>query len=111
MGTDRKVFELQARLCQVLASPKRLEILYTLRQSEMTAGDLARAVSVSTANMSQHLSLMRQNGVLEARKEGLNVYYRIAIPEILTACDMVKQVLLEQMARQTDLVRASQHQD
>lgn len=105
MEAERRLFELQARLCQVLANPKRLEILHTLRQGEFTAGELARAVNISTANMSQHLSLMRQHGILAARKEGLNVYYAIAIPEVLSACDMVKRVLLEQVSRQTDLMR------
>ena len=97
--TDRGLLELQARLCHVLASPKRLEILYTLARGEMTAGELARAVDTTTANLSQHLALMRQFGLVESRKEGLNVYYRLASREILEACQAVRAVLLEHLRR------------
>ncbi|HEY8393852.1 MAG TPA: metalloregulator ArsR/SmtB family transcription factor [Thermaerobacter sp.] len=97
--TDKQLLELQARLCHVLASPKRLEILYTLADGEMTAGELARAVDTTTANLSQHLALMRQFGLVESRKEGLNVYYRLASREILEACRAVRAVLLEHLRR------------
>jgi len=101
---DRRIFELQARLCQVLASPKRLEILYTLKGSEMTAGDLAKAVDVTMPNLSQHLSLMKQHGLVESRKEGLNMYYRVASDQILDTLASVRKVLVEQLARQSVLL-------
>lgn len=104
MDQDKRIYELQARLCQVLASPKRLEILYTLKGTEMTAGDLARSVDVTMPNLSQHLSLMKQHGIVESRKEGLNMYYRVSSDHILTVCDAVRRVLAEQLARQTILL-------
>ena len=100
---EKELLELQARLCHVLASPKRLEILYTLADGEMTAGELARVVETTTANLSQHLALMRQYGLVESRKEGLNVYYRLASREILEACQAVRQVLLEHLRRNARL--------
>lgn len=104
MEQDRRIFELQARLCQVLASPKRLEILYTLRETEMTAGDLAKAVDVTMPNLSQHLSLMKQHGLVESRKEGLNMYYRVASGQILDTLASVRRVLAEQLTRQSVLL-------
>lgn len=104
MGPERKIMELQARLCQVLSSPKRLEILYTLKEQELAAGELARAVGVSTPNLSQHLAMMRQHGLVEARKEGMNVYYRLAAPEILHACEAVRSVLLSRIANESELL-------
>lgn len=104
MEQDRRIYELQARLCQVLASPKRLEILYTLRDSEMTAGDLAKAVDVTMPNLSQHLSLMKQHGLVESRKEGLNMYYRVGSEQILDTLASVRRVLAEQLARQSVLL-------
>jgi ArsR family transcriptional regulator, virulence genes transcriptional regulator len=101
---DKRIYELQARVCQVLASPKRLEILYTLKDTEMTAGELARAVDVTMPNLSQHLSLMKQHGLVESRKEGLNMFYRIASSHILDVCTAVRRVLAEQLARQTILL-------
>lgn len=104
MEQDKRIFELQARLCQVLASPKRLEILYTLKDAELTAGDLARAVDVTMPNLSQHLSLMKQHGLVESRKEGLNMYYRLSSEHIMDVCDAVRRVLAEQLARQSVLL-------
>ena len=101
---EKQLLELQARLCHVLASPKRLEILYTLASGEMTAGELARAVDTTTANLSQHLALMRQYGLVESRKEGLNVYYRLASREILEACQAVRNVLVEYLRRNAELI-------
>lgn len=107
---ERRLLEMQARLCQVLSNVTRLEILYTLHDGELTAGDLARSVQTTTANLSQHLSLMRQHGLVEARKEGLNVYYRLAAPEILTACGAVRKVLMKQMQRTQALLQAGGHE-
>ena len=104
MDQDKRIFEFQARLCQVLASPKRLEILYTLKETELTAGDLAKAVDVTMPNLSQHLSLMKQHGIVESRKEGLNMYYRLSSDHIMAVCDSVRRVLAEQLARQTVLL-------
>ncbi|MFZ5814899.1 MAG: ArsR/SmtB family transcription factor [Bacillota bacterium] len=104
MEQDRRIYELQARLCQVLASPKRLEILYTLKDSEMTAGDLAKAVDVTMPNLSQHLSLMKQHGLVESRKEGLNMFYRVASDQILDTLASVRRVLAEQLTRQSVLL-------
>lgn len=106
MDQERRIFELQAEICQALASPKRLEILYTLRDGELPAGELARRLGISTANLSQHLSIMRQTGLLDSRKEGLNVYYRLAIPEILAACGILRQVLAEHLARRSEILQA-----
>ncbi|HEY8393449.1 MAG TPA: metalloregulator ArsR/SmtB family transcription factor [Thermaerobacter sp.] len=105
--TEKQLLELQARLCHVLANPKRLEVLYTLAGGEMTAGELARAVDTTTANLSQHLALMRQFGLVESRKEGLNVYYRLASREILEACQAVRAVLLDHLRRNALLAARS----
>lgn len=104
MEQDKRIFELQARLCQVLASPKRLEILYTLKNGELTAGELAKAVDVTMPNLSQHLSLMKQHGLVESRKEGLNMYYRVSSNHILDTLKSVRMVLAEQLARQSVLL-------
>lgn len=104
MEQDRRIFEMQARVCQVLANPKRLEILYTLKDLEMTAGELAKTVDVTMPNLSQHLSLMKQYGLVESRKEGLNMFYKVASQHILDTCASVRRVLAEQLTRQTVLL-------
>ena len=92
------LYELHAGICQTLANPKRLEILNLLRDGERSVGDLAEHMGLSPSNVSQHLTLLRHKGVITARREGLVVYYRIANQKIIRACDLMREVLLEQLA-------------
>ncbi len=67
-----------ARIGKALASPQRLELLDLLAQGERPVEDLAREASLTLANASQHLGVLRQARLVEARKAGLYVYYRLA---------------------------------
>ena len=86
---------MQADMCQILANPKRLQILNLLKWGELSVGALVQAMGVAKANLSQHLSLMRQRGILATRREGTTIYYRLAIPPITEACEIMREVLLE----------------
>jgi rhodanese-related sulfurtransferase len=67
-----------SRIGKALASPKRLELLDLLSQAERTVESLARESSLSIANCSRHLQVLREARLVEARKEGLYVFYRLA---------------------------------
>ena len=105
--SEQQLFGLHASICQTLANPKRLEIIARLRAGEKTVTELAEAMRISQANLSQHLALMRQKGILLARREGVNIHYRISNPKIVRACDLMRQVLLENLETDVRLVRAS----
>lgn len=108
---DKRVFELHARICRTMAHPKRLEILSLLRGGELSVGELAEWMGVSLANASQHLAILRDRGVVMTRREGVNIYYRLADPKIIQACDLMREVLLEQLARSGQLVQVVQEED
>lgn len=93
-----RLWEMQADICQVLANPKRLQILNLLKWGELSVGALVKAMGVAKANLSQHLSLMRQRGILATRREGTTIYYRLAIPPITEACEIMREVLLEALS-------------
>lgn len=95
--SEQQLYELHASICQTLANPKRLEIIAHLREDEKTVTELMEAMQISQANLSQHLGLMRQKGIVTARREGLNIYYRLSNPKIIQACDLMRQVLLENL--------------
>jgi len=103
---DRNLYALQASICQTLAHPKRLEAIERLRQGEISVTDLAEALDISQPNLSQHLTLMRQKGIVTTRREGLNVYYRLASPKIVKACDLMREVLVEHLEAGAALARA-----
>ena len=92
-----KIFELHADVCKVFSNAKRLEILNTLREKERTASELIEKIGLSKANLSQHMSVLKSKGVVVSRREGVNIYYRISNPKIIQACDLMREVLLEQL--------------
>ncbi len=93
----KDVFELQAEICKTLANPKRLEIIYLLKDGELSVGEMVERLKLPKANVSQHLAVMRQRGIVAARREGVNIYYSIANPKIVEACRLMREVMLEQI--------------
>lgn len=91
------VFELHADLCKTLSNPKRLMILALLARKEMSVGEIAEVLSVPLSNVSQHLSLLKAQGLVHGRKEGQAVHYNITDRRIIQACTLIRSVLLDRM--------------
>ena len=89
---------MHADICKTFSSPKRLEIIFLLRDTEKSFGEIMDAMGVPKANLSQHLALLRERGVVTTRREGQNVYYHISNPKIIRACDLMREVLYERLA-------------
>ncbi len=106
---NKRIYELHADVCKTLANAKRLEILNALRNKEMTVNELAERVGALKANISQHLAVMRQKGILATRRDGVNIYYRIANPKVIQACDIMREVLLEQLKKSEKLIKGIQN--
>jgi len=94
--TDKSIFEMQAEICKTLTNPKRIEILNVLKNEEKTVTELVNILGASKANVSQHLAVMRHKGILTTRREGVNIFYRVANPKVIEACSLMKEVLFEQ---------------
>ena len=101
--SDIDVFEMQAEICKTLANSTRLRILHVLRESEKSVGELTELLGLRQSNLSQHLSIMRQAQILKTRKQGSNIYYSVAYPKINTACDLVRELLIESLGRRQEL--------
>jgi DNA-binding transcriptional ArsR family regulator len=96
---DIEFYRRKAELCKTLADPKRLVIINELRSGEISVGSLAKKVGIGQAVVSRQLAILRQRGVVETRREGTNIYYRLADPRLIQACDLVQEVLLEQIEK------------
>jgi ArsR family transcriptional regulator len=99
------LYELHAQVCKVLSSPKRLQIIDLLRDGERTVGELVSHMGIGKANLSQQLAFMRSKGILEARRDGQRIYYRLAYPDMLKAYDLLRQVLFTQLEAQGTMAR------
>jgi len=102
---DKKIFEMHAEICKVFTNPKRLEIISLLRDGEKTVNELTELAGVPQANVSQHLTVLRQNNVVTTRRNGANIHYKIANPKILEACDLMREVLLEKLSENKKLAK------
>jgi DNA-binding transcriptional ArsR family regulator len=90
---------LQAEVLKTLASPRRLEILHALERGPHEVGRLAEAIGASQPNVSQHLSLLRSVGLVEAERSGREVRYRLADPDVIVACRIMRGVLERHLSR------------
>ena len=95
---EERLFVLHAEVCKAMANPTRLKIINALQHGEQSVQVLAKSLNVRKANLSQHLAVLRQRGIVATRREGLNIYYRCANPKMLQACEILREVLLEQLA-------------
>jgi len=102
---DPGIFELHAEICKVLANPWRLRIIHALRHGERPVSALVAELRVPKANVSQHLAMMRAKGVVESRRDGAFVYYRLADRRIVEAFRLMREVLRSRLRRSGELAR------
>lgn len=91
------IFILHANICKTLANPRRLEIIAALRNEEFTATQLTQKIHISKANLSQHMSILIEKGVVLSRRESTNVYYKLSDDRITEACDLMREVLMKNL--------------
>ena len=98
-----RIYELQADVLKTLANPRRLEMAHLLAEGPMTVGRLAGRLALAQPNVSQHLALMRAAGVVEAERDGREIRYRLADPDIIAACNLMRSALQRRLARLAEL--------
>lgn len=101
---DLEIFQRQAVICKAFAHPKRLQLLDLIGKGERSVAELQEELQVSKANMSQHLSVLRSAGVITTRRTGRQVVCALAIPEVKSACQLLREVLRSQLRQQHKLV-------
>ena len=85
---------------KVMAEPMRLKILHTLWDGELTVGEIINATGGLQANVSKHLGILQQAGLVSRRKDGLNVYYRICDETVFALCEAVCASLHDRLVAQ-----------
>jgi ArsR family transcriptional regulator len=102
----RKIFELQCQICKALAHPARLEIVELLSRREMSAAALLEELQTSKANLSKHMSMLLQVGIVEAIRNGRQVSYRLTHAEIHEACLIMRSILYQRLKQGEKLASA-----
>ena len=96
--------ELVARRFRLLAEPMRIRLLDRLRDGEATVGELSDALESSQQNVSKHLAVLAEAGMLGRRKEGNHVYYRIVDEGVFALCEQVCGSVQAQLRALSDLI-------
>jgi DNA-binding transcriptional ArsR family regulator len=78
-----------AGFCAILGNALRIQIMWALGNQELTVGEIAEEINASMQNTSQHLRLMKDKGVLQSRRDGREIYYRIIDTEFTKICPIV----------------------
>ncbi len=103
----KEIFELQADVCKIFANALRIEIINIIKDGEISANELIELTGLLKANLSQHMAVLKAKGVILSRREGKKLYYRIANPKIIQACNLMREVLVEQIEGKRRIVSIS----
>ena len=96
--------ELIARRFRVIGEPMRIRLLDRLRDGEATVGELSEALDASQQNVSKHLAVLAEVGILGRRKQGNRVYYRVVDEGVFALCEDVCGSLQQQLRALSELV-------
>jgi ArsR family transcriptional regulator len=94
---DVESFERQANLCKAFANPTRLQLISMLEESDCWASELQQGLEISKANLSQHLSILKAAGIVQTRRDGKQLFCRLAMPEVRKATALFRTMLKAQM--------------
>jgi ArsR family transcriptional regulator len=95
--------ELTSGMCKALNDPKRLTLLYALRDGPRTVTELREVVGAPQANTSQHLAVLRDRGLGQAEQLGNRVRYSLRHPKVIEAIDVLRGIMSEELTRQSSL--------
>ena len=102
---EEKIFQMHAEVCKSMANPTRLRIMNLLREGEKSVEELRERLGLPKANLSQHLGILRDKGIVKTRREGVMIYYSLANPKIIKAFDIIREMLLEKLGQTEKLSR------
>ena len=98
--SSRPVHEVKANLFRVLGHPARVRILELLRAGERSVGSLQTELDLDSGGTSQHLAALRRIGLVESRREGTSVYYRVADEHVFDLLEAGKAIITRRLAEQ-----------
>lgn len=101
---DERVYEMQASICKAFANPVRLRILDLLSKTEQSVSELQEALGITAANASQHLSILKGAGIVSTRRNGKQTICSLSMPQVKTACEMIREVLRARLQQGQNLV-------
>ncbi len=105
-AVQKKIFQMQCNICKSLAHSVRLQIVDRLNLGETSASELIETLDISKGNLSKHMSLLVQSGIVLSLRKGRHIYYRLTDPEIHKACSIMRNILYNRLKQGGKLASA-----
>ena len=102
----KAIFEIQADLCRCMSNAIRIEIVHILRDGPKRVSEIVRLTGYPQGMVSRHLSVLRHGGVVSTQRFGQDINYQIANPKIVSICDLMRELLIEEASRHSNLVES-----
>lgn len=97
-----ELIKLQSEICKTLSNPKRIEIVKNLCECDLSFSELLIKTSLKKSNLSQHMSLLLDKGIVTSVKAGKNLVYSLSDPKISAACSLMGEFLLEKLKKDSE---------
>jgi DNA-binding transcriptional ArsR family regulator len=102
-----ELYRLHAEFCKSLSDANRLLIISELSKGELSVNELTRRLALRQSNVSKHLSLMRENGLVNTRRDGSTIYYSLADSRIAEAINLLRAAQAAQLEKRRRLAEGS----
>lgn len=99
------VVKLTAELFKTLGHPARIKILLMLTDGERCVCEMIEQIDIEQSNFSQHLGVLKRQGLIESRKDGQKVIYKLSYPSILALISAAEKTLSEQIGHSQELLK------
>ena len=105
MKKTYRYYELHAEVCKTFGHPKRLLVIDTLRGKELAVTEISEKTGIDISNLSQHLHILRDKGLISPRRDGTQIFYKLSHPNILKAYDLISEVLSQSVSDSLSILR------
>jgi ArsR family transcriptional regulator len=98
------ISQLEANLCYAFVDPTRIQILYALNDQPFSVNELTRKLKSTQSKISRHLKVLRDHGLVHTTRNGVSVTYQLADSRLITALDILHEVLRDALAMKASIV-------
>jgi len=105
---SREINQLHARICSAISDPHRILLLYAIAEEKCNVNGLAERVGISQSAASRHLKVLKERGLVNSQRDGSQVIYSLTDDRYLQALDLLREVMLDQMAEQVNFIHNTQ---
>lgn len=105
---SQEINQLHANICSAISEPNRILLLYEIHQEPRNVNNLAESVGISQPAASRHLKVLKERGLIDAQRDGNQVIYTLADDRIIKALNILRELMLDNLAQRAKLVKADQ---